>query len=382
MWIEETRWDHAGWRVQAGIHNDTADLVIYFGNREALRCGARYDELRSAYPGAKIIGCSATRSIVGDALEEDGIVAVALGFAHTSIRLAHSQVTESAQSRAGGATIGKALAGKDLARVFVLADGLRVDGSELTAGLCDSIGTGPLIIGGMASDPCDYTETLVGANCLPQSGMIAAVGFYGDAIRFTHGRASGWDAFGPRRHITRSIGNVLYELDGKPAFELYQRYLGEEASAGIRAGVLFPLQTSPPEHPERMVVRALLGVDERTGSMTFAGHMQEGWSARLMRGNLDRLILAAGDAARQACIEQPPAGSGESLALMVSCTGRQLLMGQRTEEELEVAGAELGSQAKRIGFYSYGEIAPMSYAGISDLHNQTMTITSLTEVGN
>jgi hypothetical protein len=347
----------------------------------ALRCGDRYDELRSAYPGAKIIGCSSTRSIVGDALE-DGIVAVALGFVHTSIRLAHSQVMKSAQSRAGGEMIGKALTAQDLVGVFVLADGLRVDGSELTAGLCDSIGAGPLIFGGMASDSCDYTETLVGADCVPQSGMIAAVGFYGDAIRFTHGRASGWDAFGPRRRITRSIGNVLYELDGKPAFELYQRYLGEEVSAGIRAGVLFPLQISPPEHPERAVVRALLGIDEDAGQMTFAGRMPEGWIARLMRGNLDRLILAAADAAHQARVGQPPAGSGQSLALIVSCTGRHLVMGQRTEEELEVAGAELGSQVKRIGFYSYGEIAPMSHAGVSDIHNQTMTITSLTEVGN
>src|SRR5450631_175244 len=118
MWIEETRWDPAvGWRCQTGIHNGTADLVMYFGNRNALRCADRYDELRSAYPGAKIIGCSATRAIVGDALDEHGIAAVALGFARTSIRIAHSQLTELSESRAAGEVIGKALAAKDLAGV-------------------------------------------------------------------------------------------------------------------------------------------------------------------------------------------------------------------------------------------------------------------------
>jgi len=355
---------------------------MYFGNRDVLRCADRSNELRAAYPEAKIIGCSGTRSIVDNTLEEDGIVAVALGFARTSVRIARAQVTEPSQSRAAGEEIGQTLFAKDLAGIFVLADGLRVDGTDFTAGLTHRIGPGPLIVGGMASDPCDYLETLVGADCEPRSGMVAAVGFYGTAIRFTHGRASGWDAFGPRRHITRSNGNVLYDLDGKPAFELYQRYLGEEVSAGVSAAVMFPLLISPPDRPEQTVVRAPIGLENGTGGMTFAGHVPQGWTARLMRGNLDRLILGAADAARQARVEQPMSGRGESLALMVSCTGRHLLMGQRTEEELEIAGAELGSESKRIGFYSFGEIAPLADSSISDLHNQTMTITSLVEVGD
>jgi hypothetical protein len=356
---------------------------MYFGNRNALRCADRYDELRSTYPNAKIIGCSGTRSIIGDTLEEDAIVAVALGFARTSVRIARAQVTELSQSRTAGKEIGTTLFAKDLAGIFVLADGLRVDGSDFTAGLTARIGPGPLIVGGMASDPRDYLETLVGADCAPRSGMIAAVGFYGSAIRLSHGRASGWDAFGPRRRITRSNGNVLYELDGKPAFELYQRYLGEELSASISSsGVIFPLQISPPEHPERTLVRAPLAVDEGPASMTFAGHMPQGWIARLMRGNTDRLILGAADAARQARVEPMPGSRSESLALIVSCAGREQIMGQRTERELELAGAALGSETKRIGFYSFGEIAPMSDSGISEVHNQTMTITSLTEAEN
>jgi len=379
MWIEETRWDDGvGWLSNAAVPNPNPDLVLYFGNRDALRSADRYTELRAAYPAAKIVGCSATRSIVGDVMLESGIVAVALGFAHTAVRIAQAHVAEPSRSAAAGEVLGAALAAEDLVGVFVLADGLRVNGSDVTAGLHRALGVGPLVIGGMASDSLDYTEVLIGADCAAQSGMVAAVGFYGEAIRFTHGRGSGWDAFGPRRSITRSASNVLYELDGKSAFALYQRYLAEEMRAGIPAMVLFPLVVSPPDHPQDAIVRANIGVDEATGAMTFAGNVPEGWTARLMRGNIERLILASAEAGRQACAPLTKPGT-QRLALIVGCGGRQLLMGQRTEEELEAAGAMLGD-TKRIGFYSYGEIAPMSERGISDVHNQTMTITSLHEV--
>jgi hypothetical protein len=49
-------------------------------------------------------------------------------------------------------------------------------------------------------------------------------------------------------------------------------------------------------------------------------------------------------------------------------------------EEIEAAGAVLGTQFARLGFYSYGEISPHAVSGICELHNQTMTITTITEI--
>ncbi len=54
-------------------------------------------------------------------------------------------------------------------------------------------------------------------------------------------------------------------------------------------------------------------------------------------------------------------------------------MGQRVSEEIEAAGSILGKQFSRLGFYSYGEISPHAASGICELHNQTMTITTITE---
>ena len=113
-------------------------------------------------------------------------------------------------------------------------------------------------------------------------------------MRIGHGSAGGWDEFGPRRRITRSRGNVLFELDGKPALDLYERYLGEEEVKGLPGtALLFPLRISDPARPEHDIVRTVLAVDHEAGSMTFAGDVPEGWTAQLMRGNFDRLAAGA-----------------------------------------------------------------------------------------
>ncbi len=379
MIVSESLWNQAaGWDARLGEIGTDAQLVMYFGSRDALRACSPYEVLRSRFPAATIVGCSGTRTIVGSAIEEDVVAVATLTFERTSVRLARALVGAPSESYAAGMELGAALRADDLVAAIVLADGLLVDGSALASGMNRALGARPLIVGGMASDPRDYTEALVGANASPQSGTIAVVGLYGSSLLVAHGRASGWDAFGPRRRVTRSQGNVVFELDGKPAYDLYERYLGEELkSRAASDGVVIPLQIASPERPDATLVRAPLAVDDGPASMTFAGHVPEGWIARLMRGSSDRLILGAGDAARHAHLADD-AGAGDTFAFVVSCAGRHQVMGQRTEEELDVVGSELGAATTRLGFYSFGEIAPLE-TGACEVHNQTITITSFRE---
>ncbi len=382
MHIKELRWTPpTGWRTARGSGNGRADLVIYFGDRDALHGGDRFAELRAAYPNAHVIGGSATATILGGEFDRGNtVVAASISFDGTRVAVTQSEGVTQANSRACGEAIGRKLAAPDLAGVFVLGDGMRVDGSGLAAGLNHALASACPIMGGMTSDPCDYTEALAGVDAPPASGVVAAVGFYGPNIRLTSGRGCGWDAFGPRRRITRASGNVLFELDEKPALELYERYIGEDAEGGTGSGVIYPLVISPSDRPERAVVRAILGMDRSNGAMTFAGDMPEGWMARLMRGNLDRLVLGAADAARQVSDALPKTTVGDQLALIVTCTGRLLQMGQRVIDEVAFARDELGASISCLGFYSYGEIAPAERPTVCELHNQTMTIVALSEV--
>jgi hypothetical protein len=312
---------------------------------------------------------------------DDEIAAVAIGFDATKVRIACEPARSPQSSRACGDAIGRALAAPDLVGIFVLSDGLNVNGSELVAGITGAVGERVSVTGGLAGDGADFCETLVGGDCAPCKHMVAAVGFYGQAIRIGHGSAGGWDEFGPRRQITRSRGNVLFEFDGQPALDLYERYLGEDEARGLPgSGLLFPLRIFDPERPNHDIVRTILAVDHQARSMTFAGDVPEGWTAQLMRGNFDRLAAGAAMAARQAVDGVGQHRTGDQVAILVSCIGRRLLMGQHIADELEAAGAEFAPQMSQLGFYSYGEISPHRVSGVCELHNQTMTVTTIAEV--
>jgi hypothetical protein len=380
MHVDQLSWrDAAGWH---GAEDDArANLVIYFGTRAALESGERYEELRRLFPAAHLLGCSTGGQIANHDITDDEIAAVAIRFDATALRLACETVTSSDRSRACGESIGRALAAPDLAGIFVLSDGLNVNGSELVAGITHAVGRDVPLTGGLAGDGAQFRETLVGGDCAPRDRIVAAIGFYGDKIRVGHGSAGGWDQFGPRRRITKSVANVLYELDGEPALDLYERYLGEEDAKRLPgAALLFPLRIHDPANESSDLVRTVLAVDRKTRSMTFAGDMPVGWVGQLMRGNFDRLAAGAADAARQASLPADRADPNGRVAILVSCIGRRLLMGQHVVDEIEAAGSELGPDVVRLGFYSYGEISPHSASGVCQLHNQTMTVTTLAEM--
>jgi hypothetical protein len=376
MRIEKLAWtDATGWQCEHG--SKPAQLVLYFGSRDTLADGPWFDQLAAKFPGAHILGCSSASQIADGDILENGITGVALGFDNARIRTASVNVGGNSSSRDSGAELGRRLAEPDLAGILVLSDGLMVNGSELTRGISSQIAEGIPVSGGLAADGDRFTQTLVGLDERPRSGRIAAVGFYGAGVHLHTGSAGGWAEFGPRRVITKSHGNILYALDGQPALDLYERYLGDDAKNLPSSGLLFPLKVFDPKFPDHSVVRTILAVDGDTRSMTFAGDVPEGWVAQLMRGNVDRLVNGAAEAARQ--IVSDGALPAHTLVLMVSCIGRRLLMGQRTIDEVEAVGDEIGDYPVRLGFYSYGEICPHDKSGRGEMHNQTMTITAISE---
>jgi hypothetical protein len=305
-------------------------------------------------------------------LDESLAVAV-LRFARTRVRTAETAVGEGVSSREAGESLGRAVRGEGLRAVFVLSDGLSVNGTELLGGLDAVLPHGVVVTGGLAGDGTAFRRSWVLREGAPRSGIIVAVGLYGDAVRVGHGSRGGWDAFGPERLVTRAEGNVLYELDGAPALALYKRYLGERAAALPSTALLFPVAIRGDAEGDERVVRTILSVDEAAQSMTFAGDIPSGALVQLMRANIDRLIDGAAQASVAARSPSP-----EALTIAVSCVGRRLVLGERVEEELEAA-QEAAPDGAMVGFYSYGEISPLGPGERARLHNQTMTVTRLWE---
>ena len=287
------------------------------------------------------------------------------------------------------ATIGEAKAsydvGKELAQqlndaslrhVFVLSDGLHVNGSDLARGLADGVSKGVSITGGLSGDGTNFAETWVIADGAAGPQRVGAVGLYGKDLRIGYASMGGWKPFGPLRTITRAEGNILYELDGRSALDLYKTYLGSHAEQLPSSALLFPILVTDAKGGQG-VVRTVLSVDEQKKSMTFAGDIPQGGTAQLMKTNVDDLVDGATSAAKASL-----SGLGDKrpdLAILVSCVGRKLVMKQRTEEEIEAIRNVFGKDTKISGFYSYGELSPFVRGGECRLHNQTMTITTFAE---
>ncbi|MBK8277898.1 MAG: FIST C-terminal domain-containing protein [Nitrospira sp.] len=351
-------------------------LVVLFGSSSLLDADGPIAELLSDYPGSLAIGCSTAGEILGTRICDESVSAAVVRFDRTDIRMASAPVRSAEHSFAAGQDIARQLNDARLRGIFVLSDGLQVNGSELVRGLNSQVSSSVVVTGGLAGDGDRFCRTWVLHSRRPQSGFVTAVGFYGDHIRIGHGSKGGWDRFGPERRVTKSKGNVLYELDGRPALDLYKEYLGDRAAGLPATGLLFPLALRADTSDLKSLVRTILAVNERDQSLTFAGDIHEGSLAQLMKANFDRLVQGASEAATSTKLSAD--GAACTLALAISCIGRRLVLGGRTEEEIEATLDVLPKGTHQIGFYSYGEISPYA-TGTCDLHNQTMTLTTLSE---
>lgn len=376
MKIEQRHWTMtAGWHTTR-TRDDFRDpqLVLVFGARSAFEHPAALADLRQRYPGARIMGCSTAGEIRDTSVLDDSIVATAIRFDSSAVSVVAAPLPSSAESDYVAEYLAGCLPADGLRHVLVLAEGLAINGSDLVAGFRRRLPSTVAVTGGLAADGDRFGRTLVYADGLLGSGMIVAAGLYGDRLGIGFGSMGGWDHFGPERIVTRSVGNVLHELDGEPALDLYRRYLGPAAAGLPASGLLFPLSI---RRQEGAVVRTILGIDESARTMTFAGDIPEGSVARLMKANVDRLIdgaTAAAGTSYETLGRMTP-----DLAILISCVGRRLVLGQRVEEETESVRNVLGATTAMTGFYSYGEIAPFVRDARCELHNQTMTITALSE---
>lgn len=351
--------------------------ILVFGAVPFFSSPALADTLRAEFPDALLSGCSTAGEISRDGVADGSCVITGVRFGHTPLRLATTTLASMGDSSAAGERIGKQLSSPDLRAIMVFAPGVAINGSALVDGISAVTGESVPLTGGLAGDGGAFrqTWTLSSDGCSDQN--IVAVGLYGDALRFAHGSFGGWEPFGPARKVTRSEGNILYELDDAPALDVYKRYLGDYARDLPASGLLFPFAMLGENHDEIGLIRTILGVSESDGSLTLAGEIVPNGFLKLMHASTDRLVGGAEAAARAALRMQE--GKGGGLAVLVSCVGRKLVMGDRVDDEVEAVAEVFGSGATLTGFYSYGEVSPFAPGVSCKLHNQTMTITVLDE---
>lgn len=364
------------WKYIGEKQNLSMPLVLVFGDRLMLETPSIYDEVRALFPEGQIVFGSACAEISSNTVNEDSITVTAIEFEKSTFKIKTSNVLNSdLDSFKTGSDLIKQFSTEGLKYVFVVSEGSFINGSELTKGMSTINNHNLLITGGLCGDDTRFEKTLASYNENPKEGEIVAIGFYGETLEITFSIHGGWTPFGPERIVTKSQGNTLYELDGKPALDLYKNYLGDKAKDLPGAALLYPLNVTS-EGEKQSIVRSILNINEEEHSVILAGDIPENSKVQLMMTNVDNIANASERAATQALEHRT---NKPEIALLVSCIGRKLVLDQRVEEEIEEVIEVLGEDTAICGFYSYGEIAPFHGEMACQLHNQTMTITLISE---
>lgn len=356
------------------FNREEVNLVLAFGERIFLEKSQPYQVIKKRYPSADIVICSSAGQISTNSLAENNIIATAIDFESTAIKVIEVDILKNPDIKDFGSIVEKELINSDLKTLLVFSEGSFVNGTDLVGILLEKTNSSIPVFGGLAGDGDKFQKTLVGLNSNASEGKVVVVGFYGDKIHFGFGCKGGWSDFGPERQVTHSEKNVLYKIGDRFALDLYKEYLGKYSKDLPGAALYFPLSMKEND-TVNPVVRTILAINEEDKSMTFAGNIPQGSFVRLMKANFDKLIDASYDAALDANFNK----TNSQLALLVSCVGRKIVLGNRIEEEFEVAKEALGSETIICGFYSYGEISPNHNYTTCEFHNQTIAIATISE---
>lgn len=330
---------------------------IIFDQNELLR------GIREASGNAPGIGCSDAGEITGEGPSVKSVAVMAIK--SDQVQFINGLGADiKTDARAAGARVAKEVKEKSIGtlRTFImLPDVLTGNGADIVRGVLDVLGENFPVVGGAAGDDFLFQKTYEYRDGEVASGAVAGVGLSGN-FSFGMGVRHGWIPIGIPMKVTKSKGSVLYELDGKPAVSIYEDYFGAKADELkreplARLAITYPLGVKVPEL-EEYLIRDAISVDDK-GAITCAAEILEGSEIRLMIGSKEKAIEAAKDAAGHLMKEFELQNSKPKFLLVFNCIAREKLFAQKAKEEIDTIMDVVGRDIPLLGFYTYGEQAPM-----------------------
>ncbi|MBI3323202.1 MAG: FIST C-terminal domain-containing protein [Candidatus Omnitrophica bacterium] len=370
--------EEAARRALDAMGRPRPDLVLVFGS-------ARFEQdlllkgVQSVTASAPLVGCSTAGEILseGPMRRSAAVMTIASDTLCAAVGLG-TKVSENPR-QAGREVASQAIQAKLASphAFLMFPDGLGGNVAEVIRGIQDVLGLSFPIAGGSAADDFGFTRTTQYFRGRAHHNAVAGVLLAG-RIGVGVGARHGWQPLGKPRRVTRATANVVQELDGHSAVNLYETYFGRAAES-LKSGslvemsIVYPLGMPVPGEEEYML-RNVLRVDPG-GAIVYAGEISEGSEVRLMMGSKEKALQAARRAAEQALLAVAP--QPVHFALVFSSCSRARLFGHRAQEEIAAIRAVLGPNVPLIGFYDYGEQAPLTAAGfrgLSYFHNETLVV--------
>ncbi|MFC1674826.1 FIST signal transduction protein [Candidatus Omnitrophota bacterium] len=360
---------------------ENPDLAILFSSLDLAETGL----LKIISAGLKdtpIIGCSGPVVISRQGIFNHGLALMLLKFpAGAYFSTAYINTIKERSALDAGEELGerllRTLRGMRRDLILLLSNSPVEEGPKFIDGLQERLGRSFPMIGASLQDALGYSKTQIYFNQQLLDNACAAI-LWGGKLNFGLGVGHGWKMLGKPRPVTRSLGNVVHEIDGKPAINLYEEYFGRDFSASKkelkRISLLYPIGIRIPQEKE-CLLRNIISVEE-DGSLILQGNIPQNSSVRLMIATEDNCLKAAGEAATNAL-----GGVNKANFLLVfNSMARYKLLGRDAASDLETIIAKVDASVPLIGIYTYGEQAPLmaiGYKGKSYFHNHTLTILAM-----
>lgn len=360
------------------------DLAIVFSSAD-LSCTTLLKTISDYLGGTPIVGCSGAAIISNEGIFKHGLVIILLSFPEgVYLNTATTKEIKVKTSLRAGEELGEKLLDgyRDVRRNLsvIFSDGSIDDSSSLLYGLQEKLGRSFPLVGGSASANLHSLRTYLYFNQEVLTDASAGILLGGGRLNFGMGIKHGWKPLGKPRQITLSRGNMVFEIDGAPAANLYEEYLAQDISELKkqlkRISILYPLGIYLSGEDEYLL-RNISSVQDN-GSLFFQGDVPQGSIIRLMIGTKESCLVATRQAAEEAKIGLKK--GIEYFVLVFDSVSRYMLLGREAAKELEIIKEVFGSDTPIIGLYTYGEHAPLKaidYQGRTYFHNQTITILSI-----
>lgn len=332
-----------------------------------------YSKLQKKFPQANIVTFTTSGHFISPTIEDAEPVISAVHFEKSNVVAESFDRTNYDSSYGTGKVIGESLE-PNAKGLLVISDGGLLNGTDLIAGINEGIEAEIPIFGGLAGDNTRFEKTLVGLNEEPTRGKVIAISFYGESLDISANHDSAWTSLGLEFKVTKSNRNELYELNNRNAYEVLYDFLGSSSEQDFNKDTLYyPFRLDSEE--ETGVIRTPILVDHENKVLTYAGNMPEGSKVQIMKSGTMELLDATLKVAEQTQNEK----NKPQLVLAISCVGRRVVLDDMADEEFTELHSVYGDAPKYFGFYSYGEFSRTGFSDNCKLHNQTLTLATLSE---
>lgn len=332
--------------------------------------------LNDKFPNSQIVGFTTAGHFFNETIHDSEAIYSAIQLEQSEVVCQSFNLNDFDSSEHLGVQIGRAFEKiEHLKGLTIISDGSVIDGTDLMRGINARINSSIPVFGGMAGDQGRFEETHVGLNEMPKPGNTVAIGFVGDRIQVKAACQDGWSKMGMEFTITKSEGNILYELDNENAYNTLYRLLESQNEEEFAVNTIrYPFQLSTAEKND--IIRTPLAIDHENKVITYAGHMPQGQNVSLMKATAMDLL----DCASGASEKIDPKKEENAFAMAISCLGRRAVLDDLANEEYAEVKGVFGEKTNVFGFYSYGEYSRLNNENNHCLlHNQTFTVALVTE---